>query len=652
MMVAIDWLPERPALRSIRQPPPARLFLVDFLGCVTLVAYLVRNVVLFSDDYVFFGQAAEQPFGWGYLSADLFGHFSPVSRVVDQLFLPVVQAVPRVVFLLMVLLAAGVQAACFLLMRVLCGRSWLALAGSVLLGTSLTLVPLANWWTAGVNLLPAMAGSALCLAGVAARTSGRSVWWGILAGVGYRLAVLSYELTMLMAGYALARVILFHTRISGERLRSLLARSWWMWLALGTLGALSLVNYRVNYYQPAPPASMPDVVTGLRMSLFETVVPTMLGCHRPGVEWFSALGTLLGLGVLAGLLVFTAVTRRGAWRGWLFAIAGWLVPSAALVLNRVGLYGVGVVTQAFYFFLSTMLVLVGVLTALNSPPRPGRPTVVALSQGRTSGTWVATDGRVSQRARLATTLTLLVVLSGWWFSAAASVREIQASGRPSGHLVPAQFVDNLRRSAAEAGAAAGSVNVLDSDVPAALVPPQFAPYNRADRVAAVNGLALEFGRAGEPMYVIGADGQLAPASIDWMSRVPISTGTEPGVTLSGVSDLHSDRARGACFTVAGPNAVINVTLPVPVAGDRLVVRASAFVDRPTVRRLITTGPDTPTAPAGYAAANYDRVMWRTDQHELLDTVKGNAISALSFDSMTVGATICLREIAVGNVVAG
>src|SRR6478752_4276338 len=112
MIVAIGRLTDQPANRPISSEPPARAFVVAFAGCVLVVAYLIKDVFLFSDDYVFFGQAAELPFGISYLGADLFGHFSPVSRLVDWLLVGVVPAFPGVVFLVLLVFVAGAQGAC------------------------------------------------------------------------------------------------------------------------------------------------------------------------------------------------------------------------------------------------------------------------------------------------------------------------------------------------------------------------------------------------------------------------------------------------------------------------------------------------------------------------------------------------------------
>ena len=67
---------------------------------------------------------------------------------------------------------------------------------------------------------------------------------------------------------------------------------------------------------------------------------------------------------------------RQAWRGWAFAVVGWLVPAVALVLSRVGIFGVSVAQQPMYFLLPVTLATLGALLAW-SPTQPTQPPQLA-----------------------------------------------------------------------------------------------------------------------------------------------------------------------------------------------------------------------------------------------------------------------------------
>ena len=101
-------------------------------------------------------------------------------------------------------------------------------------------------------------------------------------------------------------------------------------------------------------------------------MPTVLGFHDPRTDWFSTLSLVVGIVALAALVAWLLLTREQAWRGLLFAAAGWLLPTLALVLNRVALFGVTVVDNAIYFHLPTALFVVGILEASVAPHDPVR----------------------------------------------------------------------------------------------------------------------------------------------------------------------------------------------------------------------------------------------------------------------------------------
>jgi hypothetical protein len=188
----------------------------------------------------------------------------------------------------------------------------------------------------------------------------------------------------------------------------------------------------------------------------------------------------------------------------------------------------------------------------------------------------------------------------------------------------------------------GPFTVLNADVPEELVYQIFGPYNRADWVADLNGVPLEFDRVDRPTYAIADDGTLTPAPIKWRHELAVSTGTEPGLTIAGASDLRTEPGRGACFLTTASTSV-GWTLPTPIRGDRIVVRSLVTVDAPTTERLVVL----PNYSKSFKVANYDEKTWRPELPGLLDTVMSYSVKALAFDSLTPGSTVCLSGIAIG-----
>ncbi|HET9649968.1 MAG TPA: hypothetical protein VFP34_17275, partial [Microlunatus sp.] len=175
--------------QSIAPAPFWALFAGVLLLAATAVGYFGRRVFLWSDDYVFLIDAQGKTVTWDQLKVPLFGHFSPVSQFTDVLVAANLPAHPWLVRTILLLLSIAVIGAVGFLMVGLFGRTWLTLIGTALAAPSLGLLPLVNWWTAGVNIMPAMVGVALCLGGIVRLVRGGSVWWGVPAVGGYLLAV-------------------------------------------------------------------------------------------------------------------------------------------------------------------------------------------------------------------------------------------------------------------------------------------------------------------------------------------------------------------------------------------------------------------------------------------------------------------------------
>jgi hypothetical protein len=589
---------------------------------VAVAAWAGRHAFLYQDDYVFLTQAREQDFGLDYLRGDLFGHFSPLSRLVNA---AAVDALPEHLWMvrgLLLGLGACYAAAVVLLAVTALGRTRLGLVAAFSMATSLAVLSLANWWTAGLNILPAVAASAVCLTALVRVVSGGSARWGVLALASYVVAVLDYESTLLVAGYAFLWVLLFARQASGAGPLSVLRRSWWLWVAFGVVGALALVNYRVSYYDPTPRPTTGDTLSALARSLLEVQLPLLLGFSDPAQGQRMRVGTVVAVVAVAVLLVVLA--RRGAGaRGLVFAVAGWALPSAALVLSRVGLYGEGMVHQPYYYALSTVLVVLGLGMALSAPAA----TV------RRQAPWLRTATPVA--------LVLLGLVAGtaWVLSAGAASRAVWAD---PGDTAPPEgdgpYVDRLRRTAAALGPDA---TLIDGDVPGVVVLANFAPYNRLHVVAALNGVEVPFGRVDRTPYAATQAGSLVPVSIQWLQRLDIAGGAPPGLAVSGTDGPVRPGPGGACFSTTAATR-LEWALPEPVRGRHLLVRADFAVPSGTPARAVVTETGRSWVPA-----NNDGTVWAAGAAGVLDTVAVGRVARVGYDSFAPGREVCLSGLAVG-----
>lgn len=603
-----------------RHELPLRWFVGVAAGSAALLIVLSRHVFLFWDDFVFLGQAREGELSWDHLNDPLFRHFSPVVRLVNLAVVDSIPEHPWVVVLVQALLLAGVASAVTWLMVSLFGRTPAALVGSVLLAPSLCLLPLGNWWTAGVNIMPALIGFYVAFGAMVRLLRGGSLVWALPVFLGAAVGVLDYELPMLLVGYLGAWLVFCGSRVIAGPVTAALRRTWWVWLGVLAIDVAAALNYRLNYYDQAPAPDSVDVVHALGRSLVRTLVPTALGFHDPRSDRFASLSLVLGCVVLVGVVAWLLRTRRGAWRGLVFAAGGWLVPTLLLVLNRVSIFGVDVVDNAIYFHLPTVLALVGVLEATQAPRRREPRPVVLTSRGRLLGVPVL----------------LLPVVAYAWSAHPTSVYQLPPGATPT-------FAEEARRSATERLAQDGPFAVVNSDVPGSVVPGLQTPYHRADRVLGVIAPPLVFDRPEDVLYRTGPTGALVPVRIEWLETTP-GTGV---LRFFGAPDREPGPEGSTCFTGTEDTAVM-WPLPGTVEGPDLLVRTMADVARTTAVRVTVR----PEGSVGFDRANPDEHTIGPADEGVLDTVSTPAISTVRLKGFTPGVRVCLESVSVGLVTAG
>ncbi len=613
-----------------------------------LLAWGGRQVFLFSDDYIFLTEAREQPWGLDYLRLALFEHFSPVSRVVHRLVTNEVADHPQVIYLVLVTLAVALVASVALLMGAVCGPRWAVVVGTAVIAPSLSVLPLMNWWTAGVNIMPAMIGTTVCFGSLVMLVRGRSwAWvWGVVAVLGYLLGVLSWELAASAPAFALLWVLLFRRRVTAEPLAAMLRRTAWAWGLLVVIGLATVLNYLQGYYRRAPSASLADNLHALYVSLVETQLPLMLGLHRPADPIIKGLGAAAGLVVLAVLVVVTCRRSPTAWRGWAFALVGWFVPCVALVVSRVGYWGVVVAEQPTYYFLPTLLIMVGVLEAWLAPRRRADAAEADAVERLT-----ARPGRSSapRRAVAAALIAVLAVGVAYVSSIPATLRSVYDFGAVAATGAPLRsYVPNLLASAQRLRATGAPFSVVSGEAPAGLVPSGFSPFNRLSRVMMVDDPSIPFDHVDGPWYAADASGTLVPATPVWQRELVLSAeDTRSTLAISGMDVVSQDARTGLCLVVTDPAAHLIVPLEGTVSGDRIVIRTEGTVSQTGPGRVIVGIPD-----GGFLPSNVDVKRWEAGQGGRLDTAFEPAVSSVAYDELTVGTQLCIRTVSVGQLTLG
>ena len=475
---------------------------------------------------------------------------------------PNVPAQPWLIQTILLLLSVGVVAAVAFLMVSLFRRTWLTLIGTALAGPSLGLLPLVNWWTAGLNIMPAMIGVALSLGAIVRLVRGRTGWWGLLAIVGYLLAVLSWELGITAVGYVVVWTVLFRSRVSQESWRDLVRRTWWVWAVLAVVALWSVLNYRLNYYIPTPAPPIGLAVEALATSLFTIQLPLTLGFYDPSRPWFELLGIGLGAVALVALIVVTLLRDRRAWRGWSFALLGWAIPITAVVLSRVGYIGVRAIEQPMYYYLPTLLFLVGVLEAWAAPWRPHGNAGLATHPARPPRRSTLLAGALTAAA-----LGLAYLSSAWPMISSTNYGMIGQPNAPERF-----FMANLVDSAHALQASGEPFSVINGVAPSGLLSSRDS--NRLSQVTGVHDPSIRFDAPEGPWYVPDGTGILIPATLRWSAELWLNSPFAEVMT-SGIT--AADTGPGLCFTVDASDASLRWDLPAPVSEGPLVIRTTATV---------------------------------------------------------------------------
>lgn len=594
-----------------------------------VIGYEGRSVFLWSDDYVFLPDTAKSPLDLQLLRVSLFRHFTPVSHLVNKVVVSGLADNPWLIRTVLLLLSTLVIASVGFLMVSLFGRTWIALAGTALAGPSLGLLPLVNWWTAGLNMMPALIGAALCLGAVVRVVRRPSLRWSLLAVGGYLLAILSWELGITAVAFAALWTVLFRARVTDEPLRTLLARTWRLWLVLGLLAVAAVVNFRLYYYDPTPAPSVALALDALRTSLFTVQLPMVVGLFGPVLTTWRTVLVVSIAAFFVVVVVVTLVRSRRAWRGWTFALVGWLVPVLSVVTSRVGYIGIPAVEQSMYYYLPTLLFIVGALEAWVAPSWPHREEAVA-----------ARAPAVRRRAIAMAGLGGAAIATAFMWSTVPTIATTNYGMIGSPTALERDYMANLVASAKALETRGAPFSVINGVAPAGLL--NFQGHNRLSQITKIYDPTLTFDAPEGPYYVPVSTGQLIPATIRWGAELslPAQSGalTLRGVTLEASGDAM-------CFRVDQPSAYVRWDLPQPATGGPVAIRTMSSVDQASRVRVSTVGEPSKDP----VVTNVNPRAWSPSEDGRLDTTPEPQVSAVVFDSMSVGAKICLSSLKVGTV---
>lgn len=336
--------------------------------------YFSANAWFFFDDYYYFRQAEQSRLSLAYLfkAFPYNGHLSPFHRLADwilQRYFPLSWSFAQ--DLMLAFFAASVVMLYLTVARMV-GPGPGPLVLSAVYATSIVHVDLLKWWSSGIHRLPSVTFSLACiLAWMQYQRRGRRRWLAIsLASLALGLA--SYEMAALVPVYlVLWDILVTEPDASLARSSRRVLGQWRVWLAYAVLdGAYGVVHLSAGG-QPARWPGLGAVAGYVASSWSRAFVPSLAGlaptATRPA--WVLAILEL----AVAGLVAWSVLRRRRAWRPWAFLALVFVANTVVFSLGQLGRITVNDALALRYYPESTYLFCLAAAAAVLAPPGRRRP---------------------------------------------------------------------------------------------------------------------------------------------------------------------------------------------------------------------------------------------------------------------------------------
>ncbi|MEW6155649.1 MAG: hypothetical protein AB1673_16965, partial [Actinomycetota bacterium] len=633
----------RPPSRPPSSPPVragarARLLLAAVAVPAVSVAYFASSSGFYSDDYINFREAQVNDLTLAHLTAPTSAHFGPGHVLGDWLFFNTFGlSFPWAV----ALMALGFAATLVALHRLLAelyrpGPGVIVL--TLLYGASTVHLGVAQWWSSGLDRLPATFFTFVSLTGYLRFHRSRS-WVPLAVSVlSMGAALMFYVKPALIPLYiVLLRVlVLDRGRTVSENVRAALSE-WRVWAAYAVpVLAYAVVYLRVydeggQIYEP----SVGQLGAYLWTLWFRVVTPSFFGLLLARDDTLSVALSAVAQVVLVALAVWGARRYRGAGRVYAFFAAGFLANAALIGLTRIGFFSAR--TTAFILFYNleaTFLAAMSVAAlmrlrhqSLRAAPQPAGPPAQQPAPGR-----------------LSPEVARALVGAGAVAFVAVSLLGHRHISRPENWVGP-----HARAYASTTAAALDrlvtrfpTTALVDSVVPDVAVFPRAGPYVSYSEVLPVIDDRVEFDTRDRALMYLGHDGALVPVAFD-----PALGGD--AVTMFAMGALTVDKAipastpEGVCVSALSQGAVISYTPPFAISGAPLFV---AMRYSSTTRELFGFL----TEPAGGGGIHQRFAMWapKPDHATVIDLSAPSAQKL--YIVMLPGSQVCLKSLELGHLV--
>jgi hypothetical protein len=526
-------------------------------GQIAAAAAATAYTFFFLDDVLFLGQARTSALSVGYLREQLFEHFSPVSRLLDTLLVSVAPGSFALAHAVELALYGAALLAFAFVVRTILGNGWRAFALTVAFGQSVFLFRLLNWWTATANILPSTALMLVALGCYLRWRERRSRAMLAASLVAYALALLDYELAILLPLYAaLIRMIVIERRPGPRAWLRALRDERAAWLGYLILATLAVANYSLFYYRSGYAAahahtSLHALGAFAVIALLDTFIPALAGVKYATAATAHPITVAATAAVLVAAVGVTVWLRPRAWRCALVFVLVFGLTMLPVGVAKIGHFGPGAGRVLYYQQQVQFMFLVCAAFALSARWSGRRATAPV-------GPTVRHGVRLAAAAAIVTYAALLVI----------SVRAMSAaSWQPrQNRAYVSTFLASVRRVEASTGHPPA---LVDLTVPRPRMSSDLWPFNSYDLFFGLFDPALRVDRIAPTVYTVARTGALvarhfetlavgrtrgdgcpAPHAGPWV-RVPLGR----TVNTNGIYAAARIRFRGA---VAAPVLVFGV----------------------------------------------------------------------------------------------
>lgn len=602
-----------------------------WLGHVVVVAeiaFATRNFALFQDDFVFVGQARgeavvagviqAQPLTFDYLRLALFEHFSPVTRALFWLVGRTDDPL-LVARLLVLLLVAGVVCSWGVLNRVILGRTWPALLITMIASQGLVLVRLSSWTTASFNILPALLLSALSFAtAILYLRHHRSRWWAVASVLLLGLAVLDYELAMLLPMF-IGLWFLCSVRESGVGAVTRTLRTLPYWVGLALVSGAAAWNFRTNYrLADLPHGSGQQVLETLWRALSQGLFPAFFGVFSPAPGGPSLLALVAG--AAWSLAIAWGIRRSGPRMLGPVAlgVSAWLVCTLILGYSRSAVNGPAVGAELFYAAVPLLVLMVGISESMR---------MVADNRGADPSPTAARNfGGLGRRPVLVMAAAVLVS------AVLTQVQAVEATDPGGLSSASARATRNFQEDLEDLGQA---TQIISTPVDPSVVLPGFWPYNHLSRSVGLGETSVRWDWFGSgQLHRADGNGEILPVEVQKISRADKRQ-------MTGVNATPS--RNGRCLTINAPDSQIIVTFAEEVTGDNLTLLVKGELSQETAATPSITTNGTIQAATGAVTT------WPAGDLRAVLFPAAPSIAALNLGGLKVGTTVCIDSVIVGQL---